>query len=270
MRITEHRIERLVGLGLTDTQARAYLALLDLGPASIGEVARGTGVPRTRLYPVFTELHRLSLVDALAGEPMRYAPRSLEGYLEGRLQGLQAERLRLEAEAAELLREFRPPAGLPASGGHTKVFQGRKNALLHLAEAIEGSREGLVLACARHTIARLRASGLDAALAARVGAGVGVELLLPPQAELQGALAGLPSRVAVLHRVAGASPVEVLLADGKGTVAWVPRPDDGSATDGDDEGVASTSPAMYALFSAALVGLASGPAPRGVARHERA
>lgn len=262
MRVTEQRVQRLVHLGLSEAQARAYLALLDLGPAGIGDVCRVIAVPRTRLYQVFQELHRLGVVDVLPGEPIRYAPRSLDAYLKQRMGALEEEQRLLEAQAPDLLREFSLPAA--ASGDvRTRVFQGRRNALLHLAEGIEGAKASLVLACTRHTLHRLAGAELDVAVAARASLGASVEVLLPPDVPAPEAFA---HRAIVVHRMAAPLPMEVLLADGRSVVAVVPRPDDKSVSQGDDEGIASTSAAFYALFASAVAGMGGLPHARARAK----
>jgi sugar-specific transcriptional regulator TrmB len=259
MRLTEQRLARLAQLGLTEAQARAYLALLELGPAGISEVAHAAGVPRTRLYPVFGELHGMGLVDILAEEPIRYAPRPLEEYLARRVESLERQRANLQDSIPSLMQEFRAGAAHVAAGGKTKVFRGRENALLHLAEALQGASRSVTLACTPRTLDRLRTAGLEERLARLPAQAASVDLLVPPGIQLNRP-PGAEART--IHRLAADLPMEVLLVDGRGVVAWVPRPDDASVTEGEDEGIASASPAVFALFSAALVGLAGQRTPK--------
>ncbi len=51
----------LSSLGLTNNQARIYLALLDLGTASVKQVAKKTGFQRPNLYDVLEELKEKGL-----------------------------------------------------------------------------------------------------------------------------------------------------------------------------------------------------------------
>ena len=46
----------LVQLGLQETEARFYLAALELGPASVRDVAAKAGISRTNAYDVFARL----------------------------------------------------------------------------------------------------------------------------------------------------------------------------------------------------------------------
>lgn len=255
MRLTETRLKRLVALGLTESQARAYLALLDLGPTGIGAVAKASDMPRTWLYTVVRELHVLGLVDIAADDQGRYAPRSLEGFVRQRLHALDAERDALAAALPELLAEFAPAAGPAPTEGATRVFRGRANAVRHLTQGIEGARSSLVLVCTPFTMRRLAAAGLDGVLARRAEAGVAVQVVAPD------GQAAAPAASVLLRRPGRDAAMEVLLVDGASCVAWVPRPDDGRLGGAADEGVVSSSPAFYALLSEAVAALASGPPP---------
>ncbi|MBI5732583.1 hypothetical protein HY967_01315 [Candidatus Jorgensenbacteria bacterium] len=52
----------LVNIGLGSKQARTYLALLELGEATVQEVASRSGLKRTTLYPIFEELEEHGIV----------------------------------------------------------------------------------------------------------------------------------------------------------------------------------------------------------------
>lgn len=55
-------------LGLTPSQARVLLALMELGSAHSAEVARLAGIPRTAVYPVLQELAARRLVTQVGSE----------------------------------------------------------------------------------------------------------------------------------------------------------------------------------------------------------
>src|SRR5512137_119909 len=57
MPINSERLQRLEGFGLTEYQARAYLALLDLGTATASQLPALSRVPRTRIYSTMRQLH---------------------------------------------------------------------------------------------------------------------------------------------------------------------------------------------------------------------
>lgn len=57
--------EKLQVLGLSDKEARVYLALLDLGPSTMTEIARTAGINRTTGYPLLESLAHVGLVTFL-------------------------------------------------------------------------------------------------------------------------------------------------------------------------------------------------------------
>ena len=61
----------LVDLGLHDTEARFYLAALELGQAAIRDVAEKAGISRTNAYDVFSRLLEQRLVSQVPGSSGR-------------------------------------------------------------------------------------------------------------------------------------------------------------------------------------------------------
>lgn len=252
MRLTAPRLARLAAIGLSESQAKAYLALLDLGPSRIGDVARAAGVPRTRMYAVFAELHALGLVDQQPGEPVLYAARTLEGYLRRRAGTLQSEAAKLEAELPSLTREFAPVEEGRARPARTRFFKGRASALESVAEAIAQARESIVLGCSAGTLERLAAAQLDRALTQRVGEGLQLDVVLPPRGGGRDPLAGFSMPGVRLRRLDTAMPIEIWLLDGRGVLVWAPHPDDGEVIEGEDEGLVSANAALHTFFASAL------------------
>jgi sugar-specific transcriptional regulator TrmB len=91
-------VERLVRLGLTQYEARAYAALVRRDGSTPAEVARVAGVPRPRIYDVMDSLVAKGLVVLRPGRAARFAavpPTEAVGLL------VDAHRARLEALEAE-------------------------------------------------------------------------------------------------------------------------------------------------------------------------
>jgi HTH-type transcriptional regulator, sugar sensing transcriptional regulator len=68
--------ERLVRLGLTQYEARAYMALLRRDGSTPAEVAKVAGVPRPRIYDVIDSLVARGLVSVRPGRTGKYAATS--------------------------------------------------------------------------------------------------------------------------------------------------------------------------------------------------
>lgn len=61
-------LQTLVDIGIAEIEARFYLALLELGPASVRDVAKKAGISRTNAYDVLARLESQGLVrDGVGG-----------------------------------------------------------------------------------------------------------------------------------------------------------------------------------------------------------
>jgi HTH-type transcriptional regulator, sugar sensing transcriptional regulator len=67
-------VEHLQALGMTEWEARAYLALLEESPSSGYGVAKRSGVPRAKIYEVLASLESKGAVHVARGEPKLYGP----------------------------------------------------------------------------------------------------------------------------------------------------------------------------------------------------
>ena len=65
-------VEGLVSLGLTEYEAKAYIALVKLGSAKVSEIHETSGVPMTRLYDVLSRLEKRGWVEVLRERPLKY------------------------------------------------------------------------------------------------------------------------------------------------------------------------------------------------------
>lgn len=79
--------------GLSEKEARVYMALLEIGEASVGHITQKSGVKRTTVYDVIEDLKASGLVGMIKKEKktLYFAedPRSLEGKLEEKKESLK-------------------------------------------------------------------------------------------------------------------------------------------------------------------------------------
>ncbi len=61
--------------GLTDYEARAYVALIEFGEITANQVSERSGVPYTRVYDVLKDLSEKEFVEVRRGRPSTYRPR---------------------------------------------------------------------------------------------------------------------------------------------------------------------------------------------------
>ncbi len=74
--------ERLMELGLSEYESRAWISLISSHPATAYEVARSSGIPTAKIYPVMDRLlERGMALETKEGDRRRYAPCDPEDFL---------------------------------------------------------------------------------------------------------------------------------------------------------------------------------------------
>ena len=96
----------LVDLGLTNTQARVYLALLLRGTSLIKEIARVSGVARPDTYRAITELQERGLVEKLLTVPTKFKPLTIEEAIGILMLRKTRENMELTERANRLIKSF--------------------------------------------------------------------------------------------------------------------------------------------------------------------
>lgn len=87
----EHLIEPLKNLGLSEKEAKIYLALLQLGPSTPYQIAKKAGLKRPTAYVIAEELVEKGLIVHVPGEtPKKYIARTPDTFIEEREAKLRA------------------------------------------------------------------------------------------------------------------------------------------------------------------------------------
>lgn len=82
MVVNKSAIKNLLSLGLSEYEAKAYIALLQERPVSAYEAAKNAGIPTAKIYGVLAKLLEKEMVIKLAEEGKKqYAPLEAEEYL---------------------------------------------------------------------------------------------------------------------------------------------------------------------------------------------
>ncbi|HXG26395.1 MAG TPA: helix-turn-helix domain-containing protein [Candidatus Binatia bacterium] len=101
-------VDRLVRLGLTTYEARAYAALVRRDSFTAAQIARTAGLPRQRIYDVLASLVEKGLASARPGTVVKYAAIAPERAVE-RLVASQREAMAaLELDAADVIGQLGP------------------------------------------------------------------------------------------------------------------------------------------------------------------
>ncbi|MCH8049270.1 hypothetical protein IH979_00990 [Patescibacteria group bacterium] len=96
----------LIDLGLTETESRVYLAMLQLGPSSVQNIAKKADVSRTAAYEIIGSLQDKGLASTFEkGKKKMFSaedPEKLHGYFKGRVESMKSEIAALKEMVPEL------------------------------------------------------------------------------------------------------------------------------------------------------------------------
>lgn len=124
------RLEKMMEYGLTEYEARTYLALLHLGVASARDVANLSRVPRTKIYSVLDDLHAKQLAEIIPERPKKYGVVPFDVYLRQFEREYKAKLAKIEDDKKFLMAAFSTKEGSgPDKAGSFQVLKGRKNVL---------------------------------------------------------------------------------------------------------------------------------------------
>lgn len=135
--------------GLTENQARVYLALLDHPGGTVSGLSKAAELPRNRLYEMLEELNAIGLVDIVLDEPRRYRARSIDTFVTRCKTELQTRIEQLEARRPHLIAAFQPRDAVSSEDherGTTQVLTGRRAVAQEIERMLAEARREIVLA----------------------------------------------------------------------------------------------------------------------------
>lgn len=110
-------LSALAAMGLNEKEARVYLACLELGSATIQEIARKSGVKRTSIYNFLEDLKHKGLVSEITRKHRTYLmaedPQTLLAHAEENRKKAEREKKMLEDVLPQLMGIFNVPARKP-------------------------------------------------------------------------------------------------------------------------------------------------------------
>lgn len=119
-------VEKLKSLGLSDNEAKVYLAMLELGPSPVVEIARKAEINRPTAYAQIETLKKKGLVSTQTkGKKLLYiaeSPEHLESVLDNQLHHVSVQKEVLAGALPDLL-------SLYQSAGHrptVRFFEGKE------------------------------------------------------------------------------------------------------------------------------------------------
>jgi sugar-specific transcriptional regulator TrmB len=132
----------LLDLGLTDKEAEVYLAMLELGPSSVQDIAKRAGVNRSTTYVMIEGLKKHGLVSMFEkGKKIVFAaenPEKLMAIVSEHMGLLEAKRDRLSQTLPRLMAIFNAVEDKP----RVRFFEGDAG-LIGIREEIAESKEAI-------------------------------------------------------------------------------------------------------------------------------
>jgi sugar-specific transcriptional regulator TrmB len=101
-------VDRIVRLGLTTYEARAYVALVRRDSFTAAQLARQAGLPRQRIYDVLASLVEKGLASARPGSVVKYAAITPDLAIERLVASRRQAMVDLERDAAEVVASLGP------------------------------------------------------------------------------------------------------------------------------------------------------------------
>lgn len=122
-------LDELKQLGLSENEARVYVAMLELGPSVVVEIARKAGINRPTTYVQIESLNKKGLISTQTKGKKQFfiaeSPDKLELLIENELKTIENKKNELNTLLPELLNLFNTSGQRPS----VKFFEGREGVL---------------------------------------------------------------------------------------------------------------------------------------------
>ena len=138
------RLKKLEDFGLTEYQARVYLALLEFEVATAGQIPSASKVPRTKIYGIMRQLHEKGLVQIVPETPLKYRAVPFDTYLNQRINEMRERSNELESNIEDLSKEFTLRHKKPEKQGKFEVLYGRRNVRDRLNKIYEQAKSEII------------------------------------------------------------------------------------------------------------------------------
>ena len=103
----EKQVNNLMKLGFTDGEAKAYLALIELGSCTVGPLVKRTGIAYSRIYEVLERLIKKGVASFIIKDKTKYFqavnPSSLFDYIEKKETELENQKIFLKEFVPQLV-----------------------------------------------------------------------------------------------------------------------------------------------------------------------
>jgi sugar-specific transcriptional regulator TrmB len=144
--MSEH-LKRLVeDLGLSEREAKLYLALIERPGVTGSELQRLAGIPRTKVYETLQRMvERRLCVERQAGDVKRYSPVEPRLLMEVRKQQMNAQIAKIESLSKELMEVYEKRDKEPVTLEYVEVINSREQVLQWMNYLIENCHDELLV-----------------------------------------------------------------------------------------------------------------------------
>ncbi len=139
--LKEKTIEKLMELGLSQNEAKAYITLVELGVSSPLDIAAASGIPVSKIYYVLSELEKKGLIEMHQSKPKLY--RAIDP--SRALEILTEKYIEAKKEALKLI-EMLSVGGRKVDTKTLWIVRGRKNIINRIKYLIKNANESLIAA----------------------------------------------------------------------------------------------------------------------------
>jgi len=243
--VLEGELDTFQDYGLTEYEAKAYAALVELEEATAREVADVSRVPRTKIYGVIDDLHQKSLVEVIPERPKRFLPQPFHDYLDGYEDEFQ-ERLQQVKEDKERFKDLNDDSDSPSiqGAGKFRMLKGRKNVLNRMLEMVEEAEESVWMLGS--AFAPLRLNYYSPLMHDKIEEGVVARVQCPVLATNRMDIKETMAYADVRHRDTDNTGSSILVVDGEEALITHYIPDDTHLFKGEDVAMWTDDPAVVA------------------------
>jgi len=236
-------------LGLTQYEARIYLALVKMGSRTASEVSFSGKVPRTKTYGALTSLKAKGLIKVLSGKPEKYVAEAPEEVLqplaEKFAKDAQActklvDELSMIYESSKYVYQERPYDRYDAW-----TISQRNKVVERVSTLIESSRERIRMTTTANGLVRAYKLYLDAFEKASAR---GVSVMIEATVNIENLMVAKKFNEVVKVKHLPPPLVEFLVADGKDLILIESAPDNFDVEEGQDQAAWTNNPFMVRLF----------------------
>ncbi len=229
-------------LGLTEYEARIYIALVRSGPGRAGELSFLSNVPRTKTYGALRELMRKGLVQAVPEKPEKYLASSPNETLFPLVERLSEDLKRVEETVQSLALSYESMKYVRKVEPYEKsgfwAFKGRSEIYDKLNEMFNDANKSIHMVTTSNGIARSYKA--NARVLEKCKSNDVEILFIAPISKQNARVAEELMEIAEIRCLQTQPSIQTVCIDGKSVLFTEAIPDDLDTVEGKDEAIWTT------------------------------